>query len=197
MTNHDTRRLQEVYEENHCAWEALLGEIIEPIVSRLRDQNLKFTCKFRVKSLESLHAKKQGPYKDKQIRDLLGIRFIVPFLEDVERVVSIVSQIFGVIDVERKSEPLSYREFAYDSVHLEISLRDHSIVMPPGCVPCCEIQIRTTLQDAWAEVEHELLYKSSIAYPDDQSIRKKMAALNANLSLSDMIFQEIRDKQIF
>ncbi len=58
----------------------------------------------------------------------------------------------------------------------------------------CEIQLRTILQDAWAEVEHELVYKSDISLPN-QSIRRKLASLNATLTLSDLIFQEIRDYQ--
>ena len=58
----------------------------------------------------------------------------------------------------------------------------------------CEVQLRTILQDAWAEVEHELVYKAELT-PLDTSLRRKLAALNANLSLSDIIFQEIRDYQ--
>jgi putative GTP pyrophosphokinase len=58
----------------------------------------------------------------------------------------------------------------------------------------CEVQLRTILQDAWAEVEHELVYKSDISLPN-QSIRRKLASLNATLTLSDLIFQEIRDYQ--
>ena len=50
------------------------------------------------------------------------------------------------------------------------------------------------MQDAWAEVEHELVYKSDITLPN-QSIRRKLASLNATLTLSDLIFQEIRDYQ--
>ncbi len=64
----------------------------------------------------------------------------------------------------------------------------------PGVAPVCEIQLRTILQDAWAEVEHELIYKSDWPIPTDQ-VRRKLAALNANLSLSDVIFQELRDFQ--
>jgi len=60
--------------------------------------------------------------------------------------------------------------------------------------PPCEIQVRTILQDAWAEVEHELIYKSKFL-PFDQPLKRKMAALNANLTLSDIIFQEIREYQ--
>ena len=58
----------------------------------------------------------------------------------------------------------------------------------------CEIQIRTILQDAWAEVEHELIYKAEFT-PFDEPLQRKLAALNANLTLSDIIFQEIRDYQ--
>ncbi len=58
----------------------------------------------------------------------------------------------------------------------------------------CEIQIRTILQDAWAEVEHELVYKAEFS-PFDEPLKRKLAALNANLTLSDIIFQEIRNYQ--
>ena len=58
----------------------------------------------------------------------------------------------------------------------------------------CEIQIRTILQDAWAEVEHELIYKTEFN-PFDIPLRRKLASLNASLTLADITFQEIRDYQ--
>ena len=57
-----------------------------------------------------------------------------------------------------------------------------------------EIQIRTILQDAWAEVEHELVYKAEFN-PFDAPMKRKLAAVNASLSLADIIFQEIRSYQ--
>ncbi len=119
----------------------------------------------------------------------------MPFQEDVEQIIALIEEHYKVVETERKSEGLSYREFAYDSVHLiiKVDTRD-GLVFPRGCQKVVEIQIRTILQDAWAEVEHELIYKSSVEYPNEM-IRKKMAALNANLTLSDIIFQEIRDHQ--
>ena len=50
------------------------------------------------------------------------------------------------------------------------------------------------MQDAWAEVEHELIYKSEFN-PFDKPLRRKLASINASLSLADTIFQEIRDYQ--
>lgn len=193
-------QLQKAYVKNLSFWDETLNEISSTISDKLQAEDLKYSIKKRIKSLESLNAKKQGlirkGYKQTQlIRDLLGLRFVVPFLEDVERVVDVVRETFNVVEIERKSEALSYREFAYDSVHMEISLENKNINLPEFCYPSCEIQIRTILQDAWAEIEHQVVYKSNVEYPDNQSIRKKMAALNANLALSDMIFQEIRDKQ--
>jgi len=192
--------LQKIYLKNLPLWEEILNNIADTISNKLKAEELKFTLKKRVKSLESLNAKKQGLVnkglnQNQKIKDLLGLRFIVPFLEDVERVVDIIKESFDVVDIERKSEALSYREFAYDSVHIEISLENLSIELPDFCCHSCEIQIRTILQEAWAEIEHALVYKSDIEFPDNRAIRKKMAALNANLVLSDMIFQEIRDKQ--
>jgi putative GTP pyrophosphokinase len=57
-----------------------------------------------------------------------------------------------------------------------------------------EIQTRTILQDAWAEVEQDLVYKAEFS-PFDEPMRRKLAAVNASLSLADIIFQEIRSHQ--
>jgi ppGpp synthetase/RelA/SpoT-type nucleotidyltranferase/Tfp pilus assembly protein PilF len=192
--------LQIIYKNNLPAWEKILNDISDIISAKFQAEELKYTLKKRVKSIESLNAKKEGLMnrgliQNEKIKDLLGLRFIVPFLEDVEQVIGIVKESFNVVDIERKSEALSYREFAYDSVHMEISLENPDIELPDFCIQSCEIQIRTILQEAWAEIEHELVYKSTIEFPDNLAIRKKIAALNANLVLSDMIFQEIRDKQ--
>jgi putative GTP pyrophosphokinase len=50
------------------------------------------------------------------------------------------------------------------------------------------------LQDAWAEVEHELVYKAEFT-PFDEPLKRRLAAVNASLSLADSIFQEIRAYQ--
>jgi putative GTP pyrophosphokinase len=198
--NSKEEELQQIYENNLPSWKELLSGICASICDRLQAEELKFASKVRIKTLESLYAKKQRLAdaeigQDQKIKDLLGLRFIVPFLEDAERVVEILKGSLDVVEIDRKSEALSYREFAYDSVHMEISLDKFRVILPDFCSPMCEIQIRTILQEAWSEIEHVLVYKSGIEVPGNKATRKKIAALNANLVLSDMIFQEIRDKQ--
>jgi putative GTP pyrophosphokinase len=152
-----------------------------------------------MKTLESLSEKRAFLSRvmgeaEPQIKELLGLRIVVPFQEEVEQAVALLREHFNIAEIERKSEKLSFREFAYDSVHVEIPLAG-DLELPPHCKPVIEVQVRTILQDAWAEVEHELIYKNHFRFPNNDSIRKKLAAVNASLSLADMIFQEIRDAQ--
>ncbi len=194
-----TESLQEIYAAHFLKWENYLSNISQKIRRELYKSGLKFSLKSRIKTIESLNVKRiqlehLNAGGSKKIKDLLGLRTIVPFQEDVENIITMLQKKFDVLEVERKSENLSYREFAYDSVHLIISVDDGDFLFPEQCLKCCEIQIRTILQDAWAEVEHELIYKSDLRFYNE-STRKKLAALNANLTLSDMIFQEIKDAQ--
>ena len=194
-------RIQELYDLQMKRWGRSLGSVAGKLGRLLDEAGVKYSLKHRVKKIGSLREKRShlstgGRHRKDKVKDLLGVRVVVPFLEDVEKVLDCVERQFDVQEVERKAEGLSFREFAYDSVHVIIDVPNaEKLEFPPGCAKACEIQIRTILQDAWAEVEHELIYKSKQDPPDD-SVRKKLAALNASLTLSDMIFQEIRDHQL-
>ena len=159
------------------------------------------SIKSRVKRFETYFDKLRKSRLDvkskisRPIGDLLGLRIICPFLEDIDALEKLIITSFEVVETERKSAQHSFREFGYDSVHLSIRPGLKTLkTQLPGVRNVCEIQLRTILQDAWAEVEHELVYKSDISLPKE-SIRRKLAALNASLTLSDLIFQEIRDYQ--
>jgi putative GTP pyrophosphokinase len=132
--------------------------------------------------------------KDPKITDLLGVRIICPFIEDLSVVENLVNGAFNVIETESKGH-YTFKEFGYESTHLLITIPQEIIDKHgyPG-TDIAEIQIRTILQDAWAEVEHEIVYKAEFS-PFDEPMRRKLAAVNASLSLADIIFQEIRSYQ--
>ncbi|MCL2094497.1 MAG: tetratricopeptide repeat protein [Treponema sp.] len=129
------------------------------------------------------------------ITDLFGIRVICHFLEDLARAEEILKEHFQVVEVERKGGDHTFREFGYESIHLLIRIPEDiarkNKISPEETI---EIQIRTILQDAWAEVEHELIYKAEFS-PFDGPLKRKLAAVNASISLADIIFQEIRSYQ--
>lgn len=194
------QKIQKLYDVRLRDWEKSLASISRKLTRDLDHEGCTYSLRSRIKSLESFLEKYRqqrepaGRAKEK-VKDLLGVRIAVPFLEDVDTVLKVIQRRFDVVEIEWKADKLSFREFAYDSVHVIIaSPRTAEIELPPGCLNGCEVQIRTILQDAWAEVEHELIYKSTAYFPDD-SMGKKLAALNASLTLSDIIFQELRDHQ--
>ncbi|MFI3256872.1 MAG: tetratricopeptide repeat protein [Spirochaetales bacterium] len=136
------------------------------------------------------------------VTDLLGMRIICPFLEDLGIIEQQLGQLFDFIEVERKGASRNFSEFGYESTHILINIPEHIIseqctdaekaLLPTDLV--CEIQIRTILQDAWAEVEHELVYKAEFS-PFDFPLRRKLYSMNASFSLAEIVFQEIRDYQ--
>lgn len=196
----DRAESKKIYTQLRPEYERVLQETYQKIISLAEQANISVTVKYRVKRFDHyceklIKLKKLQGDEMIQITDLLGVRVICPFLEDLETIERIILQSFDILEMERKAEQHSFREFGYDSVHLLIKTSpiDTTITLPHSC-DVCEIQLRTILQEAWAEVEHELVYKSDITIPD-YSIRRKLASLNASLTLSDLIFQEIRDDQ--
>ncbi|MBQ9629973.1 MAG: (p)ppGpp synthetase [Treponema sp.] len=167
------------------------------------------TYKSRVKSFASyykkyLRVKAQEERNSERLiplTDMMGIRIICAFIEDISVVQDQLMLLFPIKEVEFKGPSQNFKEFAYESIHVLVKIpsdclppKDEfpGLVLPEDTV--CEIQIRTILQDAWAEVEHELIYKTEFS-PFDLPLRRKLASINASLSLADIIFQEIRDYQ--
>ncbi len=193
--------LETQYEADRRIYELVLQELVLRFHPWFEAANLHPGMKVRVKSFQSWFEKvlrkiRHGVAPDEvQIHDVLGLRIVCPFLEDVHKIEELIHQNFVVLEEEKKGAPQSFKEFGYDSTHFLVALpADLVESLALADPPPCEIQVRTILQDAWAEVEHELIYKSKFL-PFDQPLKRKMAALNANLTLSDIIFQEIREYQ--
>jgi putative GTP pyrophosphokinase len=181
-----SRRALIVRELENC-----IEQAIAPLPSHPR-------VKGRLKSFDSYFKKfirllKEGSsVQTPIIADVLGVRVICPFLEDLAAVEELLKEKFKVVEVQRKGGDHTYREFGYESIHLLIEVPEE-IIKKAGMSPCqtAEIQIRTILQDAWAEVEHEFVYKAEFI-PFDNPLKRKLAAINASLSLADIVFQETR-----
>ncbi|MBP5748009.1 MAG: tetratricopeptide repeat protein [Treponema sp.] len=198
--------IQRLYESYAPVFNEVLAYIEAKLKSSIKIASIP-TFKTRIKSFTSYYKKilRQKPKEAAEskslvtLTDMIGIRVICAFLEDLDIVEQQLVTFFNVKEIERKGAQQSFREFGYESVHVLIAI-------PEDCKPkkeldpplpdevVCEIQIRTILQDAWAEVEHELIYKSEFN-PFDKPLRRKLASINASLTLADTIFQEIRDYQ--
>lgn len=200
-------KIYEIYSRYTPVFQA----VMEKIKVKL-EENIKLTSqptyKSRIKSFDSYYKKVLRQHPEEAVEseklvcltDMMGIRIICTFLEDITDVQEQIKSLFQVREVEIKGASQSYKEFGYESVHVLVAVPDEckpdalpkDVQLPEELV--CEIQIRTILQDAWAEVEHELIYKTEFT-PFDMPLKRKLASMNASLSLADIIFQEIRDYQ--
>ena len=197
----DRSALKAIYDRLRPGFDEALLQMVRTVRTLLEKHGYSPTIKFRVKRFETYYEKlnllQQGKRigKSDVVSDILALRIVCPFLEDLEAVEQVLKGALPVEELERKGAQHSFREFGYDSVHMLVTPDpDPFTESLPLVKKVCEVQLRTILQDAWAEVEHELIYKSDISLPNE-SIKRKMASLNATLTLSDLIFQEIRDYQ--
>lgn len=195
-------KLLSQYEKLYKKHNKILAILLKKFETILAGSGCNAQVKGRIKSFDALYRKIltrcqngtiERPFET--ITDIIGMRIVVPFLEDLESVEKLIKKHFQIVETDYKSRELTIREFGYDSIHIQIIL-PHEIAGKFRNIKemKIELQLRTILQDAWAEVEHELIYKTSIDKVED-TIRRKMIAVNATLSLGDTIFQEIREYQ--
>ena len=204
------KNLREKYESYNQSFVFIMSEIVKILQTKVVLM-AQPTYKSRVKSFESyykkiLRLKPEQVQEDKTLiclTDMMGIRMICAFLEDINIAVEQLKKIFEIKEVEVKGSNNNFKEFGYESVHVLIKIpndikkktaKKFSDLPSLDDDLVCEIQIRTILQDAWAEVEHELIYKTEFN-PFDIPLRRKLASINASLTLADITFQEIRDYQ--
>ncbi len=197
----EREQVKAYWEKHHVQWEKTAQNLVQYLEQKLTVHDVKYTIKSRVKSLGSFYKKYLTKKSNdpqvtlEKITDSIGIRIICPFLEILHNVESLIQEEFSILEIEKKGYENSFKEFGYQSTHYLIRVPeqwDKSNVAKDCCV--AEIQVRTILQEAWAEVEHELIYKSEFK-PYSEPLRRKLAALNANLTISDILFQELRDYQ--
>lgn len=134
-------------------------------------------------------AKYQNPMDE--ITDKAGVRIITYFLSTLQSVAKILDQEFAVIERQTKlsSEP---DRLGYQSDHYLVKYKDERISLPEysrfaGLV--AEIQVRTILQHAWAEIEHDVQYKAVATLPS--LVRRRFAALAGLIEIADREFQAI------
>ena len=188
----------EWYTENRDHFKSFSENIANILEKLLQLNSINFhKIEYRTKDLKSFTEKiKHEKYTDPQtqLTDLSGIRIICYVESDINKIKTIVENNF-LIDLENsgdKSKLLGIDKVGYKSFHYIGELLENRL-----CLPeyekfrnfKVEIQIRTILQHAWAEIEHDRSYKFSGELPEDISRRFKL--LSGNLELIDIEFDNI------
>jgi len=130
-----------------------------------------------------------------QIPDQAAIRIITFFPRTIKSIDEMLQNEFSVIEHFDKGENLIEEErFGYQSVHYLITMDPVRTALPEYQrfrTAKIEVQVRTILQHAWAEIEHDIQYKSSATIPRD--IKRRFMSLAGLLEIADREFQAIQD----
>jgi ppGpp synthetase/RelA/SpoT-type nucleotidyltranferase len=165
------------------------NHVFELISQTLKQQEIELnSIEHRIKTEESLAGKleRKGEkyHQLSDITDLIGLRIVTFYTDDVDKVAAIISQLFDIdwsnsVD-KRKLHDLN--SFGYNSLHYICNLHEGSFPF--------EIQIRTALQHTWSAIEHDIGYKGAVKLPPQY--RRQFSRLAGMLELADDEFSRLR-----
>ncbi len=190
----DYRDKLETYQAFAERFKELLRELL-----KTSDIKIHF-IESRAKTPESFAEKLSRPgkqYKDPftELPDIVGVRIVLYYLDDIPKVGALLANEFSIIEEERGHLPESYAadQFGYLSMHYVLTLKDNRSALPEWNrfkEIKAEIQVRTVLQHSWAAVSHVLQYKREGNVP--LALRRRLHRLCGLFELADEEFVTVR-----
>ncbi|MER2294760.1 MAG: GTP pyrophosphokinase [Desemzia incerta] len=211
MTKEDIKKnILIEYDKNKKIYLSFLLQMENLIENLIKMQDIKVSSmNSRIKERDSLSSKidkKQKEVSEKpkkfkynnlsDLTDICGIRICTFYSDDVDRIADIIEKEF-VVDRENsidKRTSIEPDKFGYLSLHYILSLPENRLNLTENTSYKdikFEIQIRSILQHTWAEIEHDLGYKSAEGLP--KAVRRDFSRLASLLELADKEFLSIRN----
>jgi len=192
--------LMQWYVKNRPIYSNLANKVESIIKEVLDAHGAKFySISSRAKEIDSFVKKAQKPkYTDpvNQIQDLAGIRVITYVKSEVTKCCDIIKPLF-YIDKENsvdKGNELGDDKAGYRSIHFVCTLPEERLKLPEYQIfrnMTFEIQIRTILEHAWADISHDRSYKYKGEFPAEYDIKRRFTLASATLELIDREFDSI------
>ena len=190
LDQHGEALLQQ-YRDLRPTLEQLCQQAYDLLRQALAEQGIYVTAiEHRVKTEQSLAGKlelKGAKYKSiDDVTDLVGMRVITFYTDDVDKVAVIAKRIFDIdwqesVD-KRKLHQLD--AFGYNSLHYICRLKTGG--------PRFELQMRTALQHVWSTIEHDTGYKGDVKIP--RKYKRQFSRLAGMLELIDDEFSRLRQE---
>ena len=184
-------------------------DICSKICERLDKVGLLYRIFSRVKDLNSIREKierkiEEGkPYsiEGKKMQDILGIRIVTYFYDDVNLVKEIVSDIFKYVNEEIDViEPTVFKPkrtnivCGFEEKHKEtfdeiVKVTNNELLQL--CDHTFELQLRTILSEGWHEIDHSLRYKSKDEWSKYSEKERLLNGIYANLEVNDLAMKSL------
>ncbi len=187
--------------------EAATERFVQLVRELLDDARINYlSVTGRTKSIASFAAKAERrgegrllhPRPLVDITDQIGVRVITFVPDDVTAVAKLLAEELAVIDDRDMGEETARAgRFGYASRHLLVSV-DASRTIPAAYTSLrrrsASVQIRTILQHAWAEFEHDIRYKGTVPEEHAHDLDRRFTLAAGLLELADREFSAIRDR---
>lgn len=145
----------------------------------------KSVASFAEKAARTEHGRPLYPDPLRDIADQLGLRVITYVRDDVEAAAALIGTQLTVLDDRDLGElTASQGRFGYASRHLQVEVEGR----------VAQVQLRTVLQHAWAEFEHDIRYKGSVPAEHVSEFDRRFTLAAGLLELADQEFTAIRDR---
>lgn len=144
--------------------------------------------------LDKLQRKHYGdPFAE--ITDLAGVRVVCLYRSDVDRVAQIIRSEFDITEEADKLQDLAVDQFGYTARHFIVRLGKASSGARYDDLKSlyCEVQVRTVVEDAWAIIQHHMVYKRESQAPPQ--VQRKLNSLAGLLETADDQFERIRQER--
>lgn len=195
MTDEELKEQHSIYGSVAELFRRVMVEQIDVILSENK-LSLGVPIESRVKTLSSIINKdNRKPLKIESIVDLddyVGIRLIMLFKRDVEKVISCLKEHFIILKQENKLDELDEDRFGYQSHHYVIQPPEEWLRVPSFSDfknMKVEVQIRTLSQHIWAAASHKLQYKKEQSVP--LPLRRAINRVSALLEVVDFEFERV------
>lgn len=194
----DLQKIKEEHLEKRSLAELFRETLVEQIgiVLSQDDITLGVPIESRVKDFESIFNKGERKSLDidsiLQLDDFIGVRVILLFKRDIEKVENSLRGKFLVVKSEDKSQALEEDKFGYQSHHHIIEFPDSWLNVPSfsnfkGFK--AEVQVRTLSQHIWAATSHKLQYKKEHNVP--LPLKRAINRASALLEVVDLEFERV------
>ena len=188
---------------------SVTDDIRRVLSEELNDAGISYDqVSVRIKDRRSFLTKLRNPdfpdYRDfESAHDVIGIRITVFTTSEIPLLVGVMRNLFAVEDVVDKAEKAKAEgTFGYASRHIIARVDPERLPELTGGTGSrtdltgrlVEVQLRTVLQHAWAEFEHDVRYKGSVSAEHAPDFDRRFTLAAGLLELADQQFSAIRDR---
>jgi hypothetical protein len=130
-----------------------------------------------------------------EVTDQIGVRVITYVHSDVAAVAELLDEELTILDDRDLGEETARAgRFGYASRHLLVRTDDGDEQHPELVGERASVQVRTVLQHAWAEFEHDIRYKGNVPEDAAADLDRRFTLAAGLIELADREFATIRER---